>query len=374
MSTRYTDSNSVLDYVSGPNMIFLDLALRGGAVTILLLLAMLIWRAPIGRQGRLSVTALAVSMSAFLITTAAMPLNLHPVLHSNLTLLSSVTPIAVTWLIITIFLDAPGQRWPWIFASVATSAALYSHLVVPSAFPVCLPMGVLLYGALFALSIWSTRDDLVECRCRARPGFAAAIAGLALFLTLGQATGVLQEDTVLLALSQAFGIFAVALAFAVWLLRPDVSRWPGEVSSERGNQLPVQEEFADPALIARIQDVMANSVWREEGLTIGTLAGKLAVPEHRLRRAINQGLGHRNFSSFINRARIEAACAALTDPTQLNVTVLEIAYNVGFASIGPFNRAFRAEVGQSPTEYRRLAQSNALADSDESSPIAANLH
>lgn len=61
-------------------------------------------------------------------------------------------------------------------------------------------MAVVLYGALFILSLWSTRDDLVECRCRARPGFAAAIAGLALFLTLGQAAGVLHEGTVLLAL------------------------------------------------------------------------------------------------------------------------------------------------------------------------------
>ncbi len=355
-------------------MIYIDLVLRGGAVTLLLLLVAAIWRVPIGLQGRLSVTTLAVSMSAFLITTAAIPLDLHPVVQSNLTLLSSITPVAVTWLIVTIFLDAPGQRWPWILAASATSAALYSHLVFPNAFSVCLPMGVLLYGALFTLSLWSTRDDLVECRCRARPGFAASIAGLALFLTLGQTTGLLPQDTVLLALSQAVGIFAVTLVFALWLLRPDVNRWPGEVSPEMINEMPIPDAFADTALIARIQSAMAENVWREEGLTIGTFAGKLAVPEHRLRRAINQGLGYRNFSSFINRARIEAACAVLTDPAHMNVTVLEIAYNVGFASIGPFNRAFRAEVGQSPTEYRRMALSGALADSEKSPPVATNLH
>ena len=360
--------------MNGLDMIYLDLTLRGGAITLLLLLAALLWRAPIGWEGRLSVSALAVSKSAFLITTAALPLDLHPSLYSNLILLSSVTPAAVTWLIVTIFLDTPGQRWPWIAASLATSAALYSHFAFPSTFPFCLPMAVVLYGALFILSLWSARDDLVECRCRARPGFAAAIAGLALFLTLGQTAGVLQEGTVLLALSQAVGILVVALAFAVWLLRPDVNRWPGATSPETCTDLPIQDGFVDTVLITRIHAAMNAQIWREEGLTIGALAGKLAVPEHRLRRAINQGLGYRNFSSFINRARIEAACTTLTDPAQINVTVLEIAYDVGFASVGPFNRAFRAEVGHSPTEYRRMAQSNAFTDSEKTSLMAKNLH
>ena len=129
---------------------------------------------------------------------------------------------------------------------------------------------------------------------------------------------------------------------------------------------------------------MRDGVWREEGLSIGALAQRLNVPEHRLRRAINQGLGHRNFSSFINAARIEAAKAELRDPIKANRTVLEIAYTVGFASLGPFNRAFRAETGQSPTEYRRDAPlatetgdappATEAAEPQKSSPIAGNLH
>ena len=160
----------------------------------------------------------------------------------------------------------------------------------------------------------------------------------------------------------------------MWLLRPDVNRWPGAISPETCAHLPIQDGFLDTALITRIHVVMNTQIWREEGLTIGALAGKLAVPEHRLRRAINQGLGYRNFSSFINRARIEAACKALTDPAQMSVTVLEIPYDVGFASIGPFNRAFRAEIGYNPTEYRRKAQSSSFTDYEKSSPMATNLH
>lgn len=355
-------------------MVYLDLALRSSAITLLLLLAALLWRAPIGLEGRLSVSALAVTKSAFLVMTAALPLNFDPVLQANLALLSSFTPAAVTWLIVTIFLDAPGRRWPWILAAVITSAALFAHVALPISVTICLPMAVGLYGALFTLSLWSTRDDLVECRCRARPGFAAAIAGVALILTAGQLTGLLEEGSVLLALLQALGTLIVTLAFAIWLLNPDASRWPGETEKSTHPASSNQDAFSDPALITRIQAAMSAGIWREEGLTIGALASKLAVPEHRLRRAINQGLGYRNFSSFINRARIEAACNTLADPQRMSVTVLEIAYDVGFSSIGPFNRAFRAEMGQSPTAFRRTAQNSVLADSEESSPISANLH
>jgi AraC-like DNA-binding protein len=235
-------------------------------------------------------------------------------------------------------------------------------------------MAICLYGALFVLSIWSNRDDLVECRCRARPGFAAAIAGFALLLTLGEAVGVLQEDSIELALLHGTGTLIVSIAFAAWLLRPDADRWPGEKDPTPSIPKADGQVPFEPALMARIQSAMAAEIWREEGLTIGALANKLAVPEHRLRRAINQGLGYRNFSSFINRARIDAACRALTDPSQMNTTVLEIAYDVGFSSMGPFNRAFRAEMGQSPTQYRRIEQPNNFADSNKLSPIPENLH
>ena len=46
---------------------------------------------------------------------------------------------------------------------------------------------------------------------------------------------------------------------------------------------------------------------------------------------------------------------ALSDVTQREVPVLTIAMDAGFQSIGPFNRAFKAETGVTPTEFRREA-------------------
>jgi AraC-like DNA-binding protein len=37
------------------------------------------------------------------------------------------------------------------------------------------------------------------------------------------------------------------------------------------------------------------------------------------------------------------------------VPILTIAMDAGFQSLGPFNRAFKADTGLTPTEFRRLA-------------------
>lgn len=100
---------------------------------------------------------------------------------------------------------------------------------------------------------------------------------------------------------------------------------------------------------------MTAGLWRQEGLTIGALAGRLAIPEHRLRRLINRALGHRNFPAYINGHRIAAARALLDDPEKADLPILSIAHEVGFASLGPFNRAFRQITGQAPSDYRRDA-------------------
>ena len=112
---------------------------------------------------------------------------------------------------------------------------------------------------------------------------------------------------------------------------------------------------ADQKLIGALSRLMAEDrVYRDERMTIGMLALRLGVPEYRLRRLINQRLGYRNFNAFLNDHRIHEVRAALADPTQAEVPVITIAMDAGFQSLGPFNRAFKAVTGVTPTEYRRL--------------------
>ena len=97
-------------------------------------------------------------------------------------------------------------------------------------------------------------------------------------------------------------------------------------------------------------------------MTIAAVAKRLGVPEHRLRKHINEALGHSNFNAYVNQYRIEAAKAALRDAKLAHVPVLTIALDSGFASLPPFNRAFRTVTGQSATAYRsaKLAEARSV--------------
>jgi AraC-like DNA-binding protein len=117
----------------------------------------------------------------------------------------------------------------------------------------------------------------------------------------------------------------------------------------------IATDTADQKLVDALMRLMADErIYRHDNVTIGSLAARLSVPEYRLRRLINQKLGYRNFNVFLNNHRIEEAKAALADPTQAEVPVITIAMDAGFQSLGPFNRAFKATTGVTPSEYRKL--------------------
>ena len=104
----------------------------------------------------------------------------------------------------------------------------------------------------------------------------------------------------------------------------------------RAVQPSLAEDAADQRLVDALMRLMADErIYRHDNITIGTLATKLAIPEYRLRRLINQRLGYRNFNVFLNNHRIEEAKAALADPTQAEVPVITIAMDAGFQSLGP---------------------------------------
>lgn len=125
-----------------------------------------------------------------------------------------------------------------------------------------------------------------------------------------------------------------------------------QVAQEAGASL----SKADRDAVGTLEHYMSSDrPYREEGLTIAVLALRLKLPEHRLRRLINQGMGYRNFNDYLNNWRLAEARAALADPEQAPVPVATIALDAGFGSLGPFNRAFKAHTGLTPSAYRARA-------------------
>ena len=104
----------------------------------------------------------------------------------------------------------------------------------------------------------------------------------------------------------------------------------------------------------RLMRLMADeAVFGRHDLRIADVARRIGEPEHRVSQAITGTLGFRNFNHLANRFRVEEAKRRLGDPALDRLPVLTIAYDCGFASIGPFNRAFKAETGMTPMQFRQ---------------------
>lgn len=95
--------------------------------------------------------------------------------------------------------------------------------------------------------------------------------------------------------------------------------------------------------------------YKNNDLTIRSLADNINIPEHHLRRLINQHLGFRNFNDYLNRFRIKEASVRLTDPEQARLPITTIAIESGYSSLTTFNKAFKAINEMTPTEYRRMS-------------------
>lgn len=94
-----------------------------------------------------------------------------------------------------------------------------------------------------------------------------------------------------------------------------------------------------------------DALYREPALTIGQLAKRSGYPEYLVSTVINRRFGG-TFWDYINRLRIEAVRACLDDPADTR-TILDIAYDCGFTSKSSFNAAFKRQVGETPSSYRK---------------------
>ena len=294
--------------------------------------------------------------------------------------MESAEPDLVTWA-----LSAAGTGMFWTFAVTHFEDDLEirpAHILIPLTAlglgslarmvgypenrPIWLTYNVLSVALVgHALSvIWrGWRGDLVERRRRLRAPVMAA-ASFYVFLTAAQdALAVSGRPIPALPIFQ--GIFlaglGVAGGYALLRLDPAMVREPERPRQTTPSPASEPAPAPDGQTLKRLAKVMDDDeVWRREDLSIRSLADMLSLPEHRLRRLINGSLGYRNFAAFVNARRIDAAKAALADPDQGRRPVSAIAFDLGFGSLGPFNRAFRDATGMSPTEWRAK---QGLADS-----------
>ena len=212
------------------------------------------------------------------------------------------------------------------------------------------------------VTFFNFRNDLVENRRQLSkallciiPVTGAVISGFVVLEALEMEHAV---PKLLLSGAELATLFAFLLAIST--LRESLLFVPETVK-------PINDAALTPAdriELTRLRALMQHGVFLEPNLTIGTLAAKMNMPEHRLRKLINNHLGHRNFAAFINDQRIDEAKRRLGNGELAREQITGLAFDLGFASLAPFNRAFRDRVGMSPSEYRTKALTLAIAQHD----------
>ena len=123
--------------------------------------------------------------------------------------------------------------------------------------------------------------------------------------------------------------------------------------SELSQSTELGEVDESAALATRIEALLqADGLYRHRDLKVADLANRLGVPDYKVTKAITGALGQPNFNRLVNGYRIAYAKTVLENPERRLHSVLSIALESGFSSIGPFNKAFKEQVGQSPGRYR----------------------
>lgn len=332
----------------------LEVLVRGIAVGALAAMGFGFWRDGAGRPIR-------VAGILFCIGTAAYALNSCPLLIPALgwfiwpVHILAIVGGALFWLfIITLFEDRPLS--PLLLAPVAVMmviglAALFSQPPLRRFMWIAhntVQTGLAVHALFVIARSW--RGDLVEARRRLRGPLLAAVCGFAIAISVVQIAQSLGVNLWWFDLASGTTLAIFCAAGAAVFLRADAQLFGAAAPA------PVEDLLspADRAALGKLEAAMdAGEAWRREGLTIGALAEEVGVPEHRLRRLINDHLGERNFAAFVNARRIEAAKARLVDPAHAQASVSAIAFELGFASLGPFNRAFKDATGLTPSEWRR---------------------
>lgn len=103
---------------------------------------------------------------------------------------------------------------------------------------------------------------------------------------------------------------------------------------------------------ALIQIMDDKKPFLDPELSLFKLASQLNISSHLLSYVINKGCDE-NFYQFINRYRIEEAKKMIQDPGMQHLSLMGIAFEVGFNSKTVFNTTFKKSTNQTPSEFKK---------------------
>ena len=111
-------------------------------------------------------------------------------------------------------------------------------------------------------------------------------------------------------------------------------------------------EKAETHLKKLIHFMKTEQPYLDPDLTLNRLSHQTEIPIHHISQIVNARL-KQNFFDFINSYRIEEAKKRMDDPKFQNMSILQIAFDVGFNSKSAFNRAFKKHTQLTPSSYKK---------------------
>jgi AraC-like DNA-binding protein len=117
-----------------------------------------------------------------------------------------------------------------------------------------------------------------------------------------------------------------------------------------------------PSLSLELKDELLNllnndKIYRESGISLDLLSEKLGTSRHNTSQIINEHF-NMNFYELMNKYRIDEAVQLITKEKDNNLTIIDIAYKVGFNNKVTFNKSFKKELSVTPTQYIKALNSD----------------
>jgi len=361
-----------ISYRDGMIIDQLDVAIRAGAVSAILLPACLLLaqRQQIGLPAHLF-ALLALCLAGFVIgNTPIASLAPDGIVGTVAHTLSGFVVVFLWWFCLSCF-DSGfalkggvlGAGLAWAIIAALDRGLLGEAFADKGLSLLLVPLGFAIVGHLFWRLLGERQGDLIQQRHDARIMVSVLLGGMLFIDLTADALFGFQWRPLAFAMTQN----AMILVFGVWLaskmltVRTDVLTFGGveEPPSPTEETAPLSCRHEDE-LRRRLSALMEHErVFLDPNLTFSAFVERMAAPERAVRTLINQELGYDHFRTFLNHYRVAEARRLLGDRDQSD-KLITVALDSGFASLASFNRAFRAIEERTPSDYRAALRQSGL--------------